>query len=185
MKVIEGQQPHDAESERADRQIMQKIRANPVRDPEQHSRFHQPAHGNPVPVQPDRNGNRDQGNGQRQMQQPQRLRIRRLSTAEDAAQPDVHRRQGKRKPSHGRLIDLLDHGVGLEKIHAGVDESEYAQQIRQGNLPLRSLRYQRGHGKNGEKDGSESKGSREFVAAIVFRVPGNVERQCAGITEDE
>ena len=126
-----------------------------------------------MPVEPDRNRNGDQRDGEREMQQPQRLCICRLLTPDDPAQPDVHRGQREREPGHSQLVDLVDHRVRLEKINAGIDESQRRREMQQ-RTSFRNPRHQRSHRKDGEEHRSEDQCDREFGPAIELRIPADI-----------
>ena len=109
--LVKEEQPGDAQQQRDDRKIAQKIGARLHAQPQQHSRFNQPSDGDPLRVQFQGNGNGDERDGDGHVQQVNECGIFLAHAILDgAAEAQVDRRQRQRIPGE-RGFFLLIHDV--------------------------------------------------------------------------
>src|SRR4029077_8606238 len=113
------------------------------------------------------NGDRDETDRQREMQVMQALDVFLIGIVIPSlsAKENVDRRQTQREPGHGMLVDLLEHGIDLEEIDAGVHEGEEERNRSEGSrFTLRLLREQGHNLKDHEKPRGEDNGQVELAS---------------------
>ncbi len=62
-EVVDHQQADDSEDERSEREGIEEIGLEPVGDPKQNAGLDEPSHGDPMGVEADRDGDRDESDG--------------------------------------------------------------------------------------------------------------------------
>src|SRR5579872_1332407 len=188
LEIVDQQQAAHSQDKGSQRKNIQEIRADAITYPEQNPGLNKPANSDPVRIESNGNRNRDEPDGYREVEKIQDLCGAgvEISDVYLPAEEDINRGQAQREPRHVGLVDLLNHGVGLEEIDPGIYKCQNGRDRgQQRDFAFGLKRKQGRHRENGEEQCGEGERKAELAAVIKTYVPSDIEKQRACITHDE